>query len=296
MSSLCQIASAPPGTIAASVDVEAAFRTIPIMPSQWKYIVVRVDERFFIDKCLPFGITTAVGVHGETVDALVGILKWIGFDEVFKWVDDTTIWQTPTSASTSADGTTSFTYRFADLSQIFNLADYLGIPLHPDKVQQFGSTITYVGFEWDIAKKSVSLPEKKRLKYLNKLVAFLETYSPHGAKLYLKPLESLHGSLMHCTFVIREGRAYLKATQRFMHTYEGSHRSARYLAGSVVKELEWWRAELLKTEWSRSLEPLPLDDTMKIHVDARRVGGSGWCSLMKMAPFVGMVGRAKTDG
>lgn len=220
---ISQIATAPPGTIAASVNVEAAFRTIPIIPSQWKYIVVRINDDFFIDKCLPFGITTAVGVHGETVDALAGMLKWMGFSNVFKWVDDMTIWQIPTSSSVGTNGSTSYAYHYPDLEPVFNLAGYLGVPLHPDKVQQFSTLITYVGFDWNIANKTVSLPEKKRLKYLNKVTSFLSTYAPHETKLYLKLVESIHGSLMHCTFVIKEGRSYLKATQRFMHAFNGSH-------------------------------------------------------------------------
>lgn len=209
-----QIATAPPGTIAASVDVEAAFRTIPITPSQWKYIAVHIDHSFFIDKCFPFGITTAVGVHGETADALVGILKCMDFDNVFKWVDDTTIWHIPTSSTVGADGTTSFSYCHSDLNPVFNLAGYLGIPLVPDKVQLFNTLTTYVGFDWDIANKTVALSGKKKLKYLAKVISFLNAYAPRGKTLYLKPLESVHGSLMPCSFVIWEGRSYLKVTQR----------------------------------------------------------------------------------
>lgn len=114
-----------------------------------KYLVVQVDDCSFINKCLPFGIATAVGVHGGTVDA------------IFKWVDDTMIWQLPILSTTSTHVPTSSSYSFPNLSTVFNLANNVGVPLHPDKVQQFGSNITYVGFDWDITKKRVSLSEKK---------------------------------------------------------------------------------------------------------------------------------------
>lgn len=187
----------------------------------------------------------------------------MGFTSVFKWVDDTTIWQIPTSSTTGEDGTVSYTYHHPNLEPVFKIAGHLGIPLHPEKVQNFGTLITYVGFDWDIANKTVSLPEKKRLKYLGKLQSFLATYSPHGVKLYLKPLESLHGSLMHCTFVIRAGRSYLKATQRFMHTFNGSHGSARYLAASVVREVASGTIEVPVVPVPRTPPPGRLPQTLR---------------------------------
>lgn len=60
-----------------------------------------------------------------------------------------------------------------------------------------------------------------------------------------------------------------------MHTFEGSHRSARFLAASVVDELKWWKGELSKPEWYRSLQPLPLDGSFKIYVDASSSWGIG---------------------
>lgn len=151
-----------------------------------------------------------VGVHGETVDALADIIRWMRFSEVFKWVDDTTLWQTPVFSATSADGAISYSYEHPNLKRIFHLARFLGVPLRPDKVQQFGTRMTSVGFDWDIANKTVSLPEKKRLKYLNKVTSFLKTYAPHGRKLHLKPLESL----MH----LRDQRR-AELTQRYPALY-----------------------------------------------------------------------------
>ncbi|KAG8963544.1 hypothetical protein FRC05_004609 [Tulasnella sp. 425] len=148
------IASAPPGTIAVSVNIKAVFRTIPIIPSPWKYIVVQVNDCFFIKKCLPFGITTAVGVHGETVDTSAGFLKWMGFDEIFK-------------------GIYYLLFLLPGLTAIFDLTNFLSVPLHLDVVQQFGPSIKYIGFNWDITAKTVSLPKKKRLKYHGKLDSFL---------------------------------------------------------------------------------------------------------------------------
>lgn len=42
-----------------------------------------------------------------------------------------------------------------------------------------------------------------------------------------------------------------------------------------MTELKWWQTELSKLEWVRSLQPLPLDDSLKIHVDASSSWGIG---------------------
>jgi hypothetical protein len=168
------VATCPEGTLACSIDVEAAFRTIPITPSQWPYLAVRIDDAFYIDKCLPFGARTSVGIHGKLMDAWTDALKRLGMDESLSWVDDNPNWQFPSKRTHSDASTLSFKYRWKDLSFIFDLAHRLGIPIHPEKIQHWSSSVIYIGFVWDMSARTVSLPEKKRLKYLAKLEEFLQ--------------------------------------------------------------------------------------------------------------------------
>jgi len=53
------VASAPPGTQAATLDIEAAYRTIPVWPHHKRFLVVEVDGQLFIDHVFLFGLATA---------------------------------------------------------------------------------------------------------------------------------------------------------------------------------------------------------------------------------------------
>jgi hypothetical protein len=69
-----QVSSAPPGTQAATLDIEAAYRTIPVWLPHKKFLVVGFEGFFWIDHTFPFSLTTAGGVQGNVADATVDIL------------------------------------------------------------------------------------------------------------------------------------------------------------------------------------------------------------------------------
>jgi hypothetical protein len=91
------IARLPVGSQAAVRDVAEAYRTIPLAPSQWPGIVVRLQESdsFAIDTCNGFGITSSAGVYGTVGDAGCDILRAHGMGPMSKWVDDHIFFRVP---------------------------------------------------------------------------------------------------------------------------------------------------------------------------------------------------------
>jgi hypothetical protein len=69
------VIDAPPGSEAATLDVDAAFRCCPITPSQQRNFVIHWNGLFFIDHNAPFGATSAGGVFGRVADAMSAILE-----------------------------------------------------------------------------------------------------------------------------------------------------------------------------------------------------------------------------
>ena len=80
----------PPGSQAAIRDVAEAYRTIPITPSQWPGLVVKLldEDKFAINICNNFGLTSAGGIYGEVGDATLDIFRVQGIGPISKWVDD----------------------------------------------------------------------------------------------------------------------------------------------------------------------------------------------------------------
>ena len=77
----------PPACSQASIlDVAEAYRTITITPNQWTGLVVKLceEDRYAINTCKSFGLTSAGGIHGEVGDATTDIFRAHGIGPLSK--------------------------------------------------------------------------------------------------------------------------------------------------------------------------------------------------------------------
>jgi len=85
------IHSLPPGCQGATCDVAEAYRTIPLHPSQWPALVVRIRENppsFAVDTALCFGYGPSAGTYGSLRDVSLDIMRTAGIGPIIAWVDD----------------------------------------------------------------------------------------------------------------------------------------------------------------------------------------------------------------
>jgi hypothetical protein len=256
------------------MDIEAAYRTVPVWHSHKKFLVVGFDGQFWIDHVFPFGLTTAGGVQGNIADATVDILHCMDISPIKKWVDDHSIFRFPVGGGyTCPDGSlTPYLFAFG-LTDIYEKSRPLGIPWHPKKCIDFALFFTYLGFLWDLTARTVALSEAKRLKYLAKLTNIIEAVGG-GASLSHKDALSINGTLSHITFVIPHGRAYLANLSRFIAQYHNNFIS-RIPPSSVKNDLLWWRDVLSSPPPPRSLIPRGSPQEIDLWVDASTDWGIG---------------------
>ena len=120
-----------------------------------------------MDHVCPFGISSGPGVQGQTMDAIVDLLVAYFKDPNAKWVDDLTQFRTPVGGHDAA------TWRYAfGIADIFAATEPLGVPWKLGKCFDFAFLLIYLGFLWDLANRTVGLPEEKRIRYLAKVKAF----------------------------------------------------------------------------------------------------------------------------
>ena len=145
------------GAQAASLDIDAAFRNIPIYPAHKPFIVVqRNPGEFYMDHVFPFGIASGPGVQGQPMDALVDLLVARFKDPNAKWVDDLFQLRFPIC------GYSPETWEYAfDIPDIFAFTQPLGGPWKLGKCFGFAFWAIYLGFLWDLLIRTVSLPEQK---------------------------------------------------------------------------------------------------------------------------------------
>lgn len=265
---ILQVATAPEGTQAASLDIDSAFRNIPILPAHKPFLVLQSEDGvFFIDHVCPFGIASGPGVQGEVMDAIVAILEASGIAPSKKWVDDLVNFRFPIEPYTQG------TYRYAyDLEDIYAVTQPLGTPWKLGKITPYDFRVVYVGFLWLLPERAVTLPEAKRLKYLRKVEVFLA--DAEARRVSFKEAMSINGTLSHVTFVYLEGRAYLSNLCTFISSFRTKF-APRFAPRSVLTDMKWWRVMLDKPSLVRPLKPRGPRQDIGIWVDASTSWGIG---------------------
>ena len=91
------ISRLPPGSQASVRDVAEAYRTIPVTPSQWPGLVIRLqaEDQFAVNICNNFGLSSVGGVYGMLADAGADIFRSNGIGPLAKWVDDHIFFRIP---------------------------------------------------------------------------------------------------------------------------------------------------------------------------------------------------------
>ena len=83
------LTSLPPGSQGAIRDVAEAYRTIPVHPSQWHGLVVRLsDSHFAVDTALCFSFAPSAGIYGDVASAGADIMRFVSLGPILRWVDD----------------------------------------------------------------------------------------------------------------------------------------------------------------------------------------------------------------
>jgi hypothetical protein len=261
------VADAPQGTQAAVFGVDSAFRNIPVAPQDCVLTTLLIGILIHLDHMLNFGLRPAPGIFGHVADAIVQIFLFQGFDAVIKWVDDFAFFRYPHGHD--RNGKIRYGY---DESLIWSVAKELGWPWAPKKCVPFASSFTYIGFEWSLSDKTVSLPLKKKTKYIERLAPWIAGFSPT-----LLDCETLISTLNHVTLVIPDGCSHLPSLYKLRSSFPSNPTPwiGRRISASVIDDLQWWR-EHLSADWCglkiiRPPDPLPLS----LFVDASTSWGIG---------------------
>lgn len=194
-----QIAIAPPGTQACTLDIEKFHRTCPVIPSHKLWLVVQgAPGDFYIDHNHPFGAACASSNAGMIANAVVDIWEGEGVRPVLKYEDDLKIFRTPSTDGVFIDGEFCYDY---DREEMLRRIESLGVPWHEGKGDDYFTFVTtFIGYLWDIPQKLVSLPEGKRLKFQERVRRFLNDFCDHHHPCNLLDVQKIHGSLCHVAF------------------------------------------------------------------------------------------------
>ena len=85
------------GSLLAKVDIESAYRLIPVHPSDWLLLAVQWEDNLYVDLMLPFGLRSAPKIFNAVADALAWHLHSEGIPHIRHYLDDFIIIAPPAS-------------------------------------------------------------------------------------------------------------------------------------------------------------------------------------------------------
>ena len=182
------------GSFCAKTDVQAAFRTINLHQSQFKYLGFTWQGQYYFDCCLPFGLSSSCKIFERFSTALQWIAQTkLGIDYTTHVLDDFIFVNKSYEACNK------------DLKQFLQMCNHIGVPIAHDKTYDACQIITFLGYELDTVKMEARLPQDKIQKCRDMLNWFLTM-----EKVTLKQLQSLIGLLNFACNIIIPGRAFLR--------------------------------------------------------------------------------------
>lgn len=135
-----------------------------------------------------------------------------------------------------------------DLSDVDHISNQLGIPWERSKDFDFSSSFPFIGFIWDIEKRTVSLRPEKKDKYLLAIKEWQKSRT-HT----LGEVQKLYGKLCHATLAHPDGRPYLANLEAMLGIFHDSPHLPRTPPRQLPNDLNWWTTELSKPSLGRNI-------------------------------------------
>lgn len=238
------------------IDLESAYRQIPVHPSDHHRLGIEWEGQTYIDRALPFGLRSAPKIFSAVADMMTWALYRAGITLVSHYLDDFLILVPPVSG----DGVE---LRALALSTFA----HLGVPVSAHKTAGPDRVITFLGIEIDTNAGRLRLPEVK----LHRLQEMIRSWVGRRSTTR-KDLESFLGHLCHAATVVRSGRSFLRALFALLQQAKQPHHFIRLTAGARA-DILWWRC--LLGHWSGSSVFASVPISCHIHTDASGSWGCG---------------------
>ena len=220
-----------PGALLAKIDIQNAYRLVPIHPEDRCFLGVSWQGSVYVDCQLPFGLATAPAIFNALAEALEWILKSRGVHHVIHYLDDFLLLGHPNSDECAmALRTTLATCR------------ELGVPLAEDKVEGPAPLLTFQGIELNTMTMSLGLPQDKLASLRDLLHRVQNAKCIRDAH----QLQSLIGHLNHMCQVMPLGKAFLNSL--FPLANNMSQGQIRRLNTAARTDLAWW--QIMLDNWS----------------------------------------------
>ena len=232
------------GCLLIKLDVEAAYRQIPVRPEDWHLLGFFFEGKWYYERVLPFGLRSSCRLWDMFAAALHWLCQNVVRCEVphfvVHYVDDFLF----VVQSTLGPNGEPCPHAASLLRRTLELCAVLGIPMAESKTEGPTTCLTFLGIELDTVAMEARLPPS-RLAELQLLIVGWQSRK-HAS---VKELQSLTGLLNFACSVVRPGRFYLRRiinhTTHVISLCAAAHGKRGHLAPfpltkAVMEDLRWW--------------------------------------------------------
>ncbi len=140
------------GAYLAKTDMKSAFRQLPIHKDDLNLLGCQVDGLWFLDVCMPFGLSIACKVFEEFSSAIHWRVTQLIGDKLVHYLDDFLL-----GARSKA--------KCSESLQVFrNVCTRVGMPIAEDKTVGPARKLSFLGLGLDTLKQCVGVPQHKIIK------------------------------------------------------------------------------------------------------------------------------------
>ena len=251
-----------PGALMGKMDLKNAFRLLPVRRQDWHLLGIYWQHKWYLDKCLPFGLRSSPFLFNQLAEALEWILRHnYGVNDIIHYLDDFFTAGPPHSPQCRNN-----------MGAMASLCATVHAPLKVEKTEGPATTLTFLGIELNSATMTASISFERKADLLESLRATLVSRTCTK-----RALLSLIGKLSFACKVVPPGRIFLRRLIDLSTTVTRLHHHVTINAMAKA-DLHWWLTFLppwsgtsliLQTEWT----PAP---DMQLYTDASDLGYGGY--------------------
>lgn len=205
-------------------DIKSAFRLLPVSPIDFKLLGFQFEDKFYFDKCMPFGCS----ISNSTFEIFSTFLEYcvrgyITMGDLLHYLDD-------------------FLFGGKDTAECNHVMDTfkhctasLGVPLAAEKTEGPQQVICFLGLELDSVLMVVRIPVEK----IRELIGKIE-YMLSKEKTTLQKMQSLIGSLQFACRAIVPGRPFCRRLIDSICGLTKPHHHVRLKQG-IRDDLAMWK-------------------------------------------------------
>jgi hypothetical protein len=251
---ITDIVQAGRGSLLVKLNLESAFRHIPVRPEDWHLLGFTWESQFYHDLVLGFGCRSAPYIFNLFAEALHWILQRHLPAAIRHYLDDFRKVFAPNIPLLRVQQVLEWTLA---------LGEQLGLHFQPTKTYGPSTTLEFLGIELDTVLMEARLPAEK-LSYLNEW--------SHRTHATLREVQELTGFLQFASQVIPTARAFLRGLYDFEWEFATPF-SRRRISKPARRDITWWVT--FAADWNGIRLVCPQRRTLHVYTDASGSKGLG---------------------